>query len=148
MIKVLVILFLIKLFSRKSLLIVFSQDLFLENNKDFLACSIAFTKRCVVIGINIQFPLSVIFWNQSITFDVFLYWLQCNFSLTVLWIFSTTTLATFPSSLLAGFISQHLGLISKFSYGLLLLCRLVCICYLFLGKYMEFKTYVSTGMIV
>ena len=64
-------------------------------------------------------------WNQLITFNIFLHWLQCNFSLTVLSIFSTMILATFQSSLLAGSIRRYLGLILKFSYGLLLLSRLV-----------------------
>ena len=27
-----------------------------------------------------QVPLLLIFWNQSITLDIFLHWLQCNFS--------------------------------------------------------------------
>ena len=45
------------------------------------------------------------------TFELFLHWQQCKFSLTFFLIFSIVIFPTFPSLLLAGFIRQHLRLI-------------------------------------
>ena len=74
----------------------------------------------------LNIPFSVILWNELITFDVLLYWLQCNFPLTVLLIFSTMVVAIFPSSFLAGFIRRHSGLMLKFSlWSFSVLCRLI-----------------------
>lgn len=59
--------------------------------------------------------------NHSVTFCVFFHWFRFKIFLKLELILSRNALPSFPDSLLAGLISLHFGLFSKFSLSQILL---------------------------